>query len=481
MATTMATAPTRTSKQRVHELPPPAERARRGKVARATVPRSVFGEFEPASTRPDPVRLLEEQAETRAPELVPIRYGRMLVSPFTFFRGAALGMAADLAATPTSGLTVQACGDAHLSNFGVFAAPDRTLVFDVNDFDETLAGPWEWDVKRLAASLAIAGRERGFTAKQRAAVVTAAAAGYRSEMTALAGLGNLDMWYRRGDVAQILGDFRAASKATDRKRTKAALAKARTRDSMQAYTKLTHMVDGEPRIISDPPLIVPIEELAPGLEGGALMEEAHSRLLNYQGSLQDDRRRLLEQFRFVHLARKVVGVGSVGTRAWIALFVGRDDADPLLLQLKEAQASVLERFTAKSPFANQGERVVAGQRLTQAASDIFLGWMRETQGIDGQARDFYVRQLRDWKGSLDIEQTTPTSLKNYAQVCGWTLARSHARSGDRIAIASYLGKSTIFDQAVTAFSELYADQNERDYASLQRAAADGRITVESGL
>jgi uncharacterized protein (DUF2252 family) len=250
---------------------------------------------------------------------------------------------------------------------------------------------------------------------------------------------------------------------------------------MQAYTKLTHIVDGQPRIISDPPLIVPIEELAPGLEGGALMEEAHSRLLNYQRSLQDDRRHLLEQFRFVHLARKVVGVGSVGTRAWIALFVGRDDADPLLLQLKEAQASVLERFTAKCPFANQGERVVAGQRLTQAASDIFLGWMRETQGIDGQARDFYVRQLRDWKGSLDIEQTTPTSLMNYAQVCGWTLARGHARSGDRIAIASYLGKSTIFDQAVTAFSELYADQNERDYASLQKAAADGRITVESGL
>ena len=484
MATTLEALeapPAGARKKRIAEHPSVAERARLGKVARAKVPRSVIGQFEPGPSRPDPVALLEEQAASRVPELVPIRYGRMLVSPFAFFRGAALGMAADLAATPTSGLTVQACGDAHLSNFGVFGAPDRTLVFDVNDFDETLPGPWEWDVKRLAASLAIAGRERGFTLKERSVVVTAAAAGYRTEMTALAGSQNLDVWYRRGDVTKLLADFRNASKATDRKRTKAALAKARTRDSMQAYTKLTHLVDGEPRIISDPPLIVPIEELVPGLDGNDLLEWARTALTKYRRSLQDDRRHLLEQFRFVHLARKVVGVGSVGTRAWIALLLGRDDSDPLLLQVKEAQASVLERFTAKSQFANQGERVVAGQRVMQAATDIFLGWQREDAGLDAQAHDFYVRQLRDWKGSLEIEQTTPTSLRNYAEVCGWTLARAHARSGDRIAIAAYLGKSAAFDQAVSAFSELYADQNERDYASLQKAAADGRITVESGL
>ena len=480
MATTLEAPPAGARKQRTAEHPSVAERARLGKVARAKVPRSVIGEFAPGPSRPDPVALLEEQAASRVPELVPIRYGRMLVSPFAFFRGAALGMAADLAATPTSRLTVQACGDAHLSNFGVFGAPDRTLVFDVNDFDETLPGPWEWDVKRLAASLAIAGRERGFTLKERSVVVTASAAGYRTEMTALAALPNLDVWYRRGDVAQLLAEFRSASKAVDRKRTKATLAKARTRDSMQAYSKLTQVVDGEPRIISDPPLIVPITELVPGLEGQELKEWAHGALTTYRRTLQDDRRHLLEQFRFVDLARKVVGVGSVGTRAWIALFLGRDGDDPLFLQIKEAQSSVLERFTAKSRFANQGERVVAGQRLMQAASDIFLGWER-VKGVDAQERDFYIRQLRDWKGSIVLEQVTPTALRNYAQVCGWTLARAHARSGDRVAIASYLGKSGAFDQAVTTFSELYADQNERDYAALQKAAADGRIKVEAGL
>ena len=473
-------APPRARKQGSVSHPSLEERARNGKIARAKVPRSTLALFEPGLSRPDPVALLEEQAGSRVPELVPIRYGRMLLSPFAFFRGAALGMAADLAATPTSGLTVQACGDAHLSNFGVFGSPDRTLVFDVNDFDETLPGPWEWDVKRLASSLAIAGRERGFTNKERAIVVTAAAEGYRTEMAALAGLGDLAVWYRRGDVTQLLADFRSVAKAADRKRTKAAVAKARTRDSMQAYSKLTHIVDGEPRIISDPPLIVPIEELVPGLEGEDFLEWAGTALRTYRRTLQDDRRHLLEQFRFVHLARKVVGVGSVGTRAWIALMLGRDDSDPLFLQIKEAQASVLERFTAKSRFDNQGERVVAGQRVMQAASDIFLGWER-LEGLDGETRDFYIRQLRDWKGSVDMDQATPTSLRNYARVCGWTLARAHARSGDRIAIAAYLGKSTAFDQAVAAFAELYADQNEKDYASLQKTAADGRITVESGL
>jgi len=415
------------------------------------------------------------------PELVPIRYGRMLVSPFTFFRGAALIMASDLATTPTSGLPVQACGDAHLSNFGVFASPDRALVFDVNDFDETLPGPWEWDVKRLAASLAVAGRERGFTAKQRTAVVAATGEAYRTGLAALAAQRNLDVWYQRADVDQLLADLKAAKKAPDRKLAVAAIAKARTRDSLQAFSKLTHEVDGEPRIISDPPLVVPVSELAPGLPAAELTDGLHRLLVKYRRSLQSDRRHLLEQFRVVDFARKVVGVGSVGTRCWIALLLGRDGTDPLLLQVNEAQESVLERFVGKGAYANQGERVVAGQQLMQAASDIFLGWIRTDETIDGAARDFYVRQLRDWKGSADPDQMSPPGMANYGRACGWTLARAHARSGDRIAIAAYLGKSTVFDQALATFAEAYADQNERDYQALQAAAKSGRITVEPGL
>jgi len=481
MATMVTDAPAKARKPAVREHPTATERARRGKVARAEVPRSAVAEFEPSSSRPDPVALLEEQGASRVPELVPIRYGRMLVSPFAFYRGAALIMAADLAMTRTSGLRVQACGDAHLSNFGIFGSPDRTLVFDVNDFDETLPGPWEWDVKRLGASLAIAGRERGFTRKQRAAVVTSAAEGYRTEMAALAAMRNLDVWYRRGDVTKILADFGKAATASDRKRAKAAIAKARTRDSMQAFSKLTKVVDGEPRIIGDPPLIVPVRDLLPGVGGEELIDWARKLLRQYRRTLQANRRDLLERFHFVDLARKVVGVGSVGTRAWIALLLGRDDKDPLFLQVKEAQASVLERFTAKSEFSNQGERVVVGQRLMQATSDIFLGWLHVDSGIDGQPRDFYFRQLRDWKGGVDPDQATPTGLRTYGRVCGWTLARAHARSGDSIAIASYLGKSAAFDKALAVFSELYADQNEKDYAALQKAAADGRIKVEAGL
>ncbi|MBV8161842.1 MAG: DUF2252 domain-containing protein [Acidimicrobiia bacterium] len=468
------------SKRQPLPHPSPAERVQAGKVARAKVPRSTIAEFEPSTTRPDPVTLLAEQGASRVPELVPIRYGRMLVSPFTFFRGAALVMASDLATTPTSGLPVQACGDAHLSNFGVFASPDRALVFDVNDFDETLPGPWEWDVKRLAASLVVAGRERGFTAKQRAAVVTATGEAYRTCMATLAAQRNLDVWYQRADVGQLLTDLKPA-KSADRKLAVGALAKARTRDSLQAFSKLTRVVDGEPRIISDPPLIVPVSELAPDVPATARTDALHQLLVTYRRSLQSDRRHLLEQFRLVDLARKVVGVGSVGTRCWIALFLGRDGTDPLFLQIKEAQASVLERFVGKCTYANQGERVVAGQRLMQAASDIFLGWIRTDDTIDGAARDFYVRQLRDWKGSADPDQMSPPGMTNYGRACGSTLARAHARSGDRIAIAAYLGKSAVFDQALAAFAELYADQNERDYQALQAAAESGRITVEAGL
>jgi uncharacterized protein (DUF2252 family) len=467
------------------------ERVERGKEARTTAPRADHEMWEESSTRPDPVALLESQAESRVQELVPIRYGRMLVSPFTFYRGAALIMASDLATTPRSGLNVQACGDAHLSNFGVFASAERNLVFDVNDFDETLPGPWEWDVKRLAASLAIAGRDRGFSDQDRAAVVLDAVAGYRSEMTNLASMRDLDVWYARMDIEKVLNDLGDELGLTGKKRAERSLskakaqaektlAKARTRDSMQALDKLTEVVDGETRFVSNPPLLVPIEELVPEVEGALLTERMHELLRSYRHTLQSDRRHLLNQFRFVSIARKVVGVGSVGTRAWVLLMVGSDGQDPLLLQAKEAQESVLAEFVGESRYTNQGERVVAGQHLMQASSDIFLGW-DQVEGIDGVQRDFYIRQLRDWKGSVDTDQMTPQSMAVYGRLCGWTLARAHARSGDRIAIAAYLGSGKSFDHAIASFSESYADQNERDYEALQTAAADGRIAVESGL
>jgi uncharacterized protein (DUF2252 family) len=461
-----------------------------GKAARTTAPRDGQGAWEALADRPDPVALLESQAASRVPELVPIRYGRMAVSPFTFFRGAALIMASDLATTPRSGLTVQACGDAHLSNFGVFGSAERSLVFDVNDFDETLPGPWEWDVKRLAASLAIAGRERGFSEKERAGVVVDTASAYRTEMAKLATMRDLDVWYARLDADTALKELASVMAAGGKHEKKATsklkasadkqLAKARTRDSMQALGKLTEVVDGETRFISNPPLIVPIEELVPESEAANLTERFHGLLGSYGKSLQSDRRHLLKQFRFAGIARKVVGVGSVGTRAWVVLMLGSDGVDPLLLQAKEAQESVLAQFVGKSHYANEGERVVAGQHLMQASSDIFLGWDK-VDGLDGVKRDFYIRQLRDWKGSADVDQMIPEGMAAYGRLCGWTLARAHARSGDRIAIAAYLGSSKAFDNAIGSFAETYADQNEKDYLAMQAAIASGRIVAESGL
>jgi uncharacterized protein (DUF2252 family) len=456
-----------------------AERVDKGKRARKRVPRRSCADFEPSSTRPDPIGLLEEQAATRVAELVPVRYGRMLGSPFAFFRGAALIMASDLATTATSGLTVQTCGDAHLSNFGVFASAERNLVFDINDFDETLPGPWEWDVKRLAASLVVAGRDRGFSTKERGATVLATVKAYRTEMHTLAGLPELDVWYRRLDADQVLKlpGTRATDKVT--RSTDRLLAKARSRDSLSAFDKLTHMVDGEPRIVSDPPVVVPVRELS-GEQGGRLFDQIHELLRRYRRTLQTDRRHLLEQFRVLDMARKAVGVGSVGTRAWIVLLAGRDESDPLFLQSKEAQPSVLERFLGTSGYASSGERVVAGQHLMQASSDIFLGWER-TSIIDGVSRDFYVRQLKDWKGSIDADVVDPTDLAAYGRACGWTLAQAHARSGDRIALATYLGTGPAFEHAMAAYAEAYADQNQRDFEALQQAAASGRIKAQTGL
>jgi uncharacterized protein (DUF2252 family) len=458
----------------------PAERAALGRAARAGVPRSSHAVFAPAEDRPDPIGLLEEQAASRVPELVPIRYGRMLVSPFTFYRGAALIMAADLAAMPSSGLQVQLCGDAHLSNFGLFGSPERRLVFDLNDFDETLPGPFEWDVKRLAVSLSVAGRNNDFDDRERRGIVLAAAAAYRTAMAAFAGMGNLGVWYARLDVEEVLPRVEAE---LDRRRVKALranLAKVRSRDSVQALAKFTRQQDGELRIVSQPPLIVPLQELLPEVEAAALTEGLAGLLRRYAATLQPDRRHLLGQYRLVQLARKVVGVGSVGTRAWIGLLVGRDGGDPLFLQMKEAQASVLERFLGTSRFRNQGQRVVAGQRLMQAASDIFLGWER-VKGLDGQDRDLYVRQLRDWKASADPEAMLPKGMAVYAKLCGWTLARAHARSGDRIAIAAYLGKRDGFDRAILEFAEAYANQNERDHQALRAAAKAGRVEAQTGL
>ena len=456
-----------------------ADRAAKGKDARTFASLESHAEFAPAKSR-DPVGLLLEQAESRVPELVPIRHGRMLVSPFTYYRGAALPMAADLAATPTSGLRVQLCGDAHLSNFGAFASPSRRLVFDVNDFDETLPGPFEWDVKRLAASLAVAGRENGFGGKDRRQIELAAAESYRTAMRAFAGQNFMDVWYAHLEVDDAISEFRSQMKAKRVKLTEKMVAKAHTSDSMKALNKLTTEVDGQRRIVSEPPLIQPVEEIFPDTQSGEIYDLIREVLGKYRRTLQSDRRHLVEYFTLVQLARKVVGVGSVGTRAWIVLMEGGDATEPLFLQAKEAQPSVLAAYCGRSQYGNQGERVVAGQHLMQAESDIFLGWTRVT-GPDGVDRDYYVRQLKDWKLSLPIEQMIPSGMKVYARLCGWTLARAHARSGDRVALAAYLGGSARFDHAIADFAETYADQNERDHAALQAAVKDAKTTATTGI
>ncbi|WP_353508764.1 DUF2252 domain-containing protein [Intrasporangium sp.] len=451
-----------------------AERAATGKEARTRVPRSDHADWAPPAERGDPVQVLEEQATSRVPELLPIRYGRMAVSPFTFYRGAAAVMAADLAATPTSGLEVQMCGDAHLSNFGVFAAPDRRLVFDLNDFDETLPGPWEWDVKRLAASFEIAARDNGFKRKERRSAVETVVRSYRESMREFAKMRNLEIWYARLDAEEALESLQTERRKGVKKVEKAA-AKARAKDSVRALDRLTERVEGELQIASRPPLLVPIDELVGDFAGDFDPEEAIQTVLKeYTDSMKGDRQHLLSEYRYRDLAHKVVGVGSVGTRAWIVLMTGRDDSDPLFLQAKEAGASVYEPYVGKSRFRNHGRRVVEGQWLMQAASDSFLGWCAGVEA-DGRARDYYVRQLWDEKGSGDIESMRPRSLEIYAKGCGWTLARAHARSGDAVAIGAYLGSNTAFDDAIAEFSDAYADQNERDHAELLAAIDSGRL------
>ena len=461
------------------------DRVARGRAARRESPRSGHTRWEPAPGRPDPVTLLQEQAATRVPELVPIRYGRMLVSPGTFYRGGALIMASDLAATPRSGVTVQLCGDAHLSNFGVFASPERQLIFDINDFDETLPGPWEWDVKRMAASFEVAGRDLGFSPADRRDIVLAGVREYREQLREASRMRTLDAWYAHLDEEAIHEGIRQAvrRKRLGKKEAREArrdIAKARTRDSVRVLARRAGKVEGELRIVRDPPIITPIEDLLVSAEARERAEESIRQLIaRYRRTLAHDHHPI-EEFRYVHMARKVVGVGSVGTRCWIFLMLGRDHTDPLFLQAKEAQPSVLEAYAGRSRLRHHGERVVVGQRLMQAASDIFLGWLRVT-GLDGQARDYYIRQFHDWKGSVEVETMRVPGMTLYARMCGATLARAHARWGDRIAIGAYLGPGEVFDRAVADFSAVYADQNERDYDALAQAVKSGRIPAEMGV
>ena len=457
----------------------PADRAASGRSCRAQTPRSSHAEWEPPGDRTDPITLLEEQAADRVPELVPIRYGRMSASPFAFYRGAAYVMAADLSRTPRTGIRVQLCGDAHLANFGGFASAERQLLFDLNDFDESLPGPWEWDVKRLAASVAIAGRDNAFSLHKRQKIVRRLVGAYREAIRQFAAMSNLDVWYARASFEDIKKLLHAEANRSQKKRVDETVAKGIRRDSARAYAKLAVNGNGDPRIRSDPPLIVPIGDLVDGPAARQLERAARKLLDAYRHSLAGDRRRLLERYRYADMARKVVGVGSVGTRCWVILLMGRDSSDPLFLQAKEAPRSALERFAGRSEFANQGKRVVEGQRLMQAASDICLGWLREPPGVeDLKLRDFYVRQLWDSKISLDIAAMAPSDMALYARLCAWTLARAHARSGDSIAIASYLGSSGSFDRAVATFAETYADQNERDHAALLKAIATGRVQAD---
>jgi uncharacterized protein (DUF2252 family) len=480
-----------------------------GERAREHAPLSSQADWEPAAERPDPVELLIEQNATREPDLVPVRHGRMTVSPFTFYRGAAKIMATDLATTPMAGLVVQLCGDAHLSNFGGFASPERQLLFGLNDFDETLPGPFEYDLKRMAASFTIAARNNGFTPADARAVTIESVKAYRSGMADLAAMRTLDIWYAHMTEHDIQDAMRAVQETSNSrkpakgktgkkkrggakadnadaalvaeaaKRANKTLRKAHTRDSLGALSKFAEVVDGRHRIVSQPPVIIPLRDLAASYEmtPEQARDAVEEQFRVYKATLSNDRRQMLDRFTIVDMARKVVGVGSVGTRAFIVLLQGRDNGDPLFLQVKEATSSVLEDHLPKSRYNTPGQRVVEGQRLMQAASDIFLGW---TRGVQAD-RYYYWRQLRDMKASAEVELMSPVGMTYYARMCGWTLARAHARSGDPIAIAEYLGNGGAFDKAIADFSARYADQNQRDYDSFVKAIADGRIQSVTGI
>lgn len=455
----------------------PTERAALGKEARRRAPRSSHGEWTPPPDRRDPLSLLEEQATERVPELVPLRHARMLTSPFAYYRGAALPMASDLAGTPASGLRAQLCGDAHLMNFGLFESPERRLMFDINDFDETAPGPWEWDLKRLATSFEVAGRGRGFSPDARRLIVTACARVYRETMVAMAEKRAIDVWYSSLS-AETIREQCASLDEADARLVDRDLAHAEGKHSVRALTRLTVATDAQLRFRSQPPLLVPADELLAGEERANYASAVEMAIASYRTSLSPSHRPLLDHYRFRDMARKVVGVGSVGTRAWVMLFTGRDDDDPLFLQAKQAMPSVLERYCGASAYRNCGRRVVEGQRLMQGASDSLLGWYHVV-GFDGLPHDFYMRQLWDGKGAFSVEAMSETTWPSYAYICAWTLARAHARTGDRIAIASYLGTGDVFDRAIADFAAAYADQNQLDYEALREAVASGRLTADS--
>jgi uncharacterized protein (DUF2252 family) len=459
------------------------EGVKRGQTLRESVPYGSHAQWTPATDRPDPVALLRSQGESRVQALLPLRYERMSASAFTFYRGGALIMASDLATTPSTGITVQACGDAHISNFGLFSSPERRTVFDINDFDETLPGPWEWDVKRLAASVEICGRDNGYGKKQRKEAVLACVQGYREGMAKFADMGHLDVWYAHLDVDTLRAKVATDANPKAMKKADKALAKAKVKNSARAIRKLTEVVDGQLRIISAPPVVVPLrdliahkasERMAERFDEQTLEHMLRAVLAEYRQSLPADKQRLINEYTPVDLAHKVVGVGSVGTRAWILVLRGADENDPLVLQVKEAQESVLERYVGKSKYKRHGHRVVAGQRAMQTASDMLLGWC-SLRGEDGKRKDYYVRQLWDGKGSIDLSLLKPKQLTTLARACGWTLAHAHARTGDRFAISAYLGDTDEFDQAIAKFAAVYADQNERDYQRFMEALESGEL------
>jgi uncharacterized protein (DUF2252 family) len=456
------------------------ERAARGKALRKQVPHESHALWSSPKKRGDPVTILERQAAERMSDLVPIRYGRMAASPFAFFRGGAALMAADLAGSPGSGLQAQLCGDAHLMNFGLFGTPERSLIFGLNDFDETLPGPFEWDVKRLAASMEIAGREMGLGDKERSSAVLGTLRAYREAMAEFAALRDLEVWYTRLSATELQAKLKASAGEKSGKEVERQIDRSLRRDHLRAFDRLLHVEGGVIRFVSEPPVLTPAEELLDGEERERYVEVIRAFLKQYRESLAPHVRALMERYRFTHIARKVAGIGSVGMRTWVVLFVGRDLGDPLLLQLKEAKRSVLEPYTAPTHYASQGRRVVEGQRFMRVASDPLLGWY-QIRGFDGKAHDFYVRQLWDGKSSIDIGRLSPAGLRSYGEACGWTLARGHARSGDRIAMAAYLGDKDTFDRAVAASAAAYAETNKDDHRRLVAAIDQGRVKAQPGV
>jgi uncharacterized protein (DUF2252 family) len=454
-----------------HEVRTAGEWRSADRERRSLVPRLSHAQWASPPGRPDPVATLEEQARTRVPDLVPIRYGRMAASPFAYFRGAAAAMAWDLAHTPTTDIRVQACGDAHLLNFGMFAAPDRRLVFDVNDFDETLPAPFDWDVKRLAASFAVAARDNGFPDRDAHGAARLVVRSYRTKMASYAAMRFLKVWYSRIDVDDVSRLFDTLQSKEAARHRRQDIAKARRRTSLKAFLKMCDLVDGHYRIRPDHPVIVRLPiELYPGV-----LKELRSAVALYQGTLAEDRLEVLRRYYFEDFARKVVGVGSVGLEAFVMLLLGDRDDEPLFLQLKQAQESVLAPFAGQSQYQHQGERVVRGQRLTQAASDPFLGWTSSGEPTGTPVKEYYVRQLRDMKGSMSVPLMDPLQFDYYGRLCGWALARAHARTARATVISGYLGSSEDFDRAVADFAIAYADQNEKDYRRLLEAISAGRV------